>query len=162
MTVSNGNRAERDGPITPENCEPTPKNPIISAFFRTIGLAEELGFGVKNLFKYGRRYSGQDPQLIDGDIFRIIVPLDDSYSFDAEMNKTQINHGNFEKDFEINETQRRIVDLIAKNPKTTAEHIMEIIGITRRQAESNIHELKLRGILKREGGRRYGRWVVNR
>ncbi|MDR0221701.1 MAG: hypothetical protein LBI54_09910 [Lachnospiraceae bacterium] len=31
------------------------------------------------------RYSGKDPQLIEGDVFRAIVPLDDDYSFDAAI-----------------------------------------------------------------------------
>jgi ATP-dependent DNA helicase RecG len=84
MYTENANRAVSGEAITPDNFEPNPKNPIIAAFFRNIGFADELGSGVMNLYKYGRRYSGQDPQLIDGDIFRIIVPLDDSYSFDAE------------------------------------------------------------------------------
>jgi ATP-dependent DNA helicase RecG len=35
----------------------------------------ELGSGVKNLFKYSKVYSGQDPQLIEGDIFKTIIPL---------------------------------------------------------------------------------------
>ena len=87
MYTENANRAVTSGAITPDNFEPNPKNPIIAAFFRNIGLADELGSGVKNLYKYGRRYSGQNPQLIDGDIFRIIVPLDDGYSFDAETKK---------------------------------------------------------------------------
>jgi len=82
MYTENANRAVTGEAITPDNFEPNPKNPIIASFFRNIGLADELGSGVRNLFKYGRRYSGKDPQLIDGDIFRIIVPLDDSYSFD--------------------------------------------------------------------------------
>ena len=87
MYTENANRAVTGEAITPENFEPNPKNPIIAAFFRNIGLADELGSGVRNLYKYSRRYSGRDPQLIDGDIFRIIVPLDDNYSFDVEAMK---------------------------------------------------------------------------
>ncbi|MCL2336250.1 MAG: transcriptional regulator, partial [Firmicutes bacterium] len=87
MYTENANRAVTGEAITPDNFEPNPKNPTIAAFFRNIGLADELGSGVRNLYKYSRRYSGQDPQLIDGDVFRIIVPLDDSYSFDAETKK---------------------------------------------------------------------------
>jgi len=86
MTVSNANRAERSGSITPNDFEPNAKNPIIAAFFRNIGLADELGSGVKNLFHYVPRYSGKVPELIEGDIFKIIVPIDDSYSFDVETN----------------------------------------------------------------------------
>ena len=78
----NANRASQDAVITPDNMEPFPKNPIIAAFFRNIGYADQLGSGVRNLFKYSKYYSGKDPEFIEGDIFRIIVPLDDNYSFD--------------------------------------------------------------------------------
>ena len=81
MYTENANRAVTGEVITPDNFEPNPKNPIIAAFFRNIGLADELGSGVRNLYKYSRRYSGKDPKLVDGDVFRIIIPLDDTYSF---------------------------------------------------------------------------------
>jgi len=86
MYTENANRASSSEHITPDNFQPVSKNPIIADFFRSIGMADELGSGVRNLFKYGRRYSGQDPQMIDGDVFRIIVPLNDNYSFDAGGN----------------------------------------------------------------------------
>ena len=75
-------RATGEGYITVDNLEPNPKNPIIAAFFRNIGYADQLGSGVCNLFKYSKYYSGQEPEFVEGDIFRIIVPLDDEYSFD--------------------------------------------------------------------------------
>ena len=65
-----------------DNLEPNSKNPIIAAFFRNIGYADQLGSGVRKLFKYSKYYSGKDPQFVEDDVFRIIVPLDDTYSFD--------------------------------------------------------------------------------
>ncbi|MDR1541240.1 MAG: putative DNA binding domain-containing protein [Clostridiales bacterium] len=90
MYTENANRAASDNPITPANFEPNPKNPIVSSFFRNIGLADELGSGTIKLFKYVFRYSGKEPQMLDGDIFRAIVPLDDSYSFDAHLGEAEI------------------------------------------------------------------------
>ena len=87
MFTENANRAVSDGIITPENYEPNPKNPTIAAFFRNIWLADELGSGVRRLHYYVPRYSGKDPKMIDGDVFRVIVPLDDSYSYDVETDK---------------------------------------------------------------------------
>ena len=75
MYVENANRASQNTVITPDNMEPSPKNPIIAAFFRNIGYADQLGSGVRNLFKYSKFYSGRDPEFIEEDIFRIIVPL---------------------------------------------------------------------------------------
>lgn len=82
MYVENANRATKDGIITPDNLEPNPKNPIIASFFRTIGWSDQLGSGVRNLYKYTKLYSGQDPLLQEGDVFHIVVPLDENYSFD--------------------------------------------------------------------------------
>ena len=49
MFTENANRAEKIGLITPDNFEPNPKNPIIAAFFRNIGFADELGSGTRKL-----------------------------------------------------------------------------------------------------------------
>ena len=70
MYVENANRASREGIITVNNLEPNPKNPIIAAFFRNIGYADQLGSGVRNLFKYSKFYSGKEPEFAEGDLFR--------------------------------------------------------------------------------------------
>ncbi|MGN0313673.1 MAG: RNA-binding domain-containing protein, partial [Fusicatenibacter sp.] len=88
MYVENANRSSHNGLITPDNMEPNPKNPIIAAFFRNIGYADQLGSGVRNLFKYSKHYSGREPEFIEGDIFRIIVPLDDAYSDTGSVQTT--------------------------------------------------------------------------
>ncbi len=85
MYVENANRATGDGFITPDNLEPNPKNPIIASFFRNIGLADTLGSGTRKLFKYSKYYSGRNPEFKEGDVFRIIVPLNDEYSFDYNL-----------------------------------------------------------------------------
>lgn len=60
-----------------------PKNPIVSSFFRNIGYADQLGSGVRNLFKYSVYYSGKEPQFVEGDVFRIIVPLEKTFLGDS-------------------------------------------------------------------------------
>jgi len=82
MYTENANRATRETLIVPATLEPIPKNPIIAAFFRNIGYADQLGSGTRNLFKYTRFYSAGEPIMEEGDIFRIIVPLNEKYSFD--------------------------------------------------------------------------------
>ena len=55
--------------------EPFPKNPPISKVFREVGLADALGSGMRNTFKYTRMYSGGEPDFYEGDIFRTVIPL---------------------------------------------------------------------------------------
>jgi ATP-dependent DNA helicase RecG len=66
------------GNIDPDNFTPFSKNPLIANFFMNIGYADALGSGVRNLYKFTEIYSGTVPKLIDGDVFRTIVPFYDS------------------------------------------------------------------------------------
>jgi ATP-dependent DNA helicase RecG len=73
--IENGNKPHGNGMIDPENFSPYPKNPKIAKFFKEIGWVDELGSGVRNIFKYNRIYSGADPEFIEGDVFKTIIPL---------------------------------------------------------------------------------------
>jgi predicted HTH transcriptional regulator len=158
MFVENANRAAKGGVVTLENYEPNPKNPIIASFFRNIGLADELGSGVRNLYKYGRRYSGGDPELIDGDVFRIMMPLDDGYSFDAETFKVQIKGNGCTLNCTLSESA--ILDFLRENPDSTQDEIAAATGKSLRSVKSKIAALKEKGMLERKGARKNGRWIV--
>ena len=93
MFIENANRALSNDVMTPDNYIPNPKNPLIASFFRNAWLADEHGSGVRKLYHYVKRYSGEDPQMIDGDIFRVIVPLNDEYSYEVESERTLKNEG---------------------------------------------------------------------
>jgi ATP-dependent DNA helicase RecG len=73
VRTENANRAHGFGALTLENFIPYPKNPVIGAFFREIHRADELGSGVRKLMRYGKAYGGKDPELLEGDIFRMII-----------------------------------------------------------------------------------------
>lgn len=75
IVLENSNLAHGIGALDIKKFEPFPKNPPISKVFREIGLADELGSGMRNTYKYTRLYSGTDPIFEEGDIFRTIVPL---------------------------------------------------------------------------------------
>ncbi len=75
ITVENSNLAHGMGTLDLQKFEPFPKNPAISKVFREIGLADELGSGMRNTYKYTQLYSGENPLFEEGDIFRTIIPL---------------------------------------------------------------------------------------
>ncbi len=75
VLFENANNPHGNGLINPNNYTPFPKNPVIAKVFKEIGFADILGSGVRNLFKYTKHFSnGGVPQLIEGDIFKIVVP----------------------------------------------------------------------------------------
>lgn len=75
VTTENASKPHGFGPLIPDSTVPYPKNPVIGAFFREIDRADELGSGMRNLWHYGRLYGGTDPQLIEGDVFRMIISI---------------------------------------------------------------------------------------
>ncbi len=75
VVTDNPSRPHGFGLLTPETMVPYQKNPILSAFFREIDRADELGSGMRKMMLYGRKYGGADPQLIEGDNFRMIISV---------------------------------------------------------------------------------------
>ena len=75
VTRWNANRPHGFGLLNPETFAPYPKNPVIGAFFREIDRADELGSGMRKMMMYGKKYGGKDPQLIEGDLFRMIISV---------------------------------------------------------------------------------------
>ena len=117
-------RAISHGIIDPDNFTPCPKNPVIARIFKEMGLADELGSGVRNLFKYTAVFSGSRPEMLEEDIFRVIVPLTEQAAMEATAQVT-------EQDTEQAERNTKIIQF-CKNPRSSHE-IMEYIGLTHRE-----------------------------
>ncbi len=62
----------------------------------------------------------------------------------------------------LNDTQRKIVELLSENPQLSAVKLAGQIGITSRNIESNIKKLKEKGILIRHGSPKSGYWEILR
>ncbi len=156
MYVENANRATKEGFITVDNLEPNPKNPIIAAFFRNIGYADQLGSGVRKLFKYSKYYSGKDPQFVEDDIFRIIVPLDDEYSFDygtenGGNNIIEIESADKMPINALSLQQREIIQFVKEKGRITSRQAEELLEVKQRRARSILGEMVNMGILERQG-----------
>lgn len=78
--TENANLSHGFGNLELATFAPFPKNPAISKVFREIGLADELGSGMRNTYKYTQLYSGGKPQFVEGDIFRTVIPLSEANS----------------------------------------------------------------------------------
>jgi len=75
VRTENSNKPHGFGTLNPATFTPFPKNPVIAAFFREIHRADELGSGMRNMMKYGQAYGGADPELIEADVFRMIIKV---------------------------------------------------------------------------------------
>ena len=156
--------------------EPNPKNPLIASFFRNIGYADQLGSGVRKLFKYSKYYSGKDPEFIEDDVFRIIVPLDDEYSFDygtensvSSENKADRNIKNADK-IPINADKVPISNLSAQQKKIwqfvedegniTSRQAEILLEVKQRRARTILGEMVDIGLMERHGAYKNTTYVM--
>ncbi len=118
----NASRALYAGPVTPESLDPTPKNPIIANFFTQMGRSEELGSGVRNLYKCSRLYTGHLPRMSDGDSFEAFVPTPLSAA-NAGSDKTDRAVLVRKRDRTAAEVEEAAVTLVAKYGEVPASAI---------------------------------------
>ena len=150
MYVENANRASQNIVITPDNMEPIPKNPIIASFFRNIGYADQLGSGVRNLFKY-------------------IVPLDEGNREEqTTQSVTQTTQSVTQTTQSVTQTtqskendpEKNIMELIEQNPFLSQKQMAEKLNLNKNTLKYYIKKMKEKGVIERVGTNRKGKWIV--
>lgn len=145
IRTENASRALFEGRLTLSAFNPVPKNPIIAGFFVQIGLAEELGSGMRNLMRYGRAFMGADPVLTEGDVFVARVPRGaSSFSYPTAE----------EIGVSKQATLDAIMALLDSSEEVTPAQAAEAAGVSARTAVKYLSALAAHGFVRRNGGER--------
>ena len=154
ITIENSNLAHGFGALDLRKFEPFPKNPTISKVFREIGLADELGSGMRNTYKYTQLYSGRKPLFEEGDIFRTIIPLNKIATQKVGYQYREVRDFSQDKEglIEFIKLQIRL------NNKITRHAIADKAHVSVKTIERIVKEI---GVLKYVGVGRNGHWEIN-
>ena len=153
--TENSNQPHGHGLIDVTNFSPFPKNPVIARFFKEIGWADELGSGVRNLFKYSMAYGGKPPQLLEGDIFKTVISLH-SAAMDDGINDG-INDG---ITITLPEIDQKILAEIKRNARITMVELSKTLKRSESTIERSIRRLQAQHRLKRQGAKKSGLWII--
>jgi len=135
------------GKLYPDTFQPFPKNPYLAQLFTQMGRSEELGTGLRNVFKYSKAYSGSDNVIfIEEDIFMVQVPLFSSDTDSDTDNDT--------------DRSRKIIDLMKQNSKITVLNIASNLSLSKSTILREIKDLKEKGKLKQMGKEKDGYWEI--
>jgi ATP-dependent DNA helicase RecG len=158
IVTENWNRPLHPGRIDPESFEAYPKNPILARFFVQIGYADTLGSGVRNLYKFTKMYSGSVPELIEGDVFKTIVPLGTSVTHGVTETVTE----NVTEMVTENVTEReaKILALLKQNKEMTQADMAAQLSVSRKTIALRLKSLKGKGLIKRVGSDTKGHWDI--
>ena len=155
VITENANRAHGYGHITPSTLVPYSKNPKIARVFREIGRADELGSGVRNIFKYAPIYSkGGNPELIEKDVFKVIIPLIPAKEKTIQKGSEKSSEKGSEKSSE------KILAYMQEDKNITIADLSKKLGISTRAVEKHISKLKQQGKIKRIGPDKGGYWEL--
>lgn len=166
--TENANLSHGHGTLSLATFEPFPKNPPISKVFREIGLADELGSGMRNTYKYTKMYSGGEPQFVEGDVFRITIPLTEvatatvgpnSNPLDGEKINGEINE-KINGEINLSDVDKKILAVIRNNPHIKRPDIISSLDIGKSTLDRSLRKLKDAGLLERIGSNKTGYWNV--
>ena len=141
--TENSNLPHGHGELQLNKFEPFPKNPTISKVFREIGLADELGSGMRNTDKYTKLYSGGTPTLEEDNIFKITIPLENVAELQVGPGSSPKN--NKEDNKEITD---KIIDILKEKPEVSIKDISKILEISTGSVRHHIEKLKKRNMVE--------------
>ena len=151
VEFTNPNNPVVFGKIDPDHFTPIAKNPTISKFLLQMGLVEEVGSGMRNVYKYLPHYSkGATVEFVDGEPFKTIIKLGETSEKSSEKGSQKGSQ----------KSSQKILDLIHQNSSITTTEMAEILKISRRAVAKHIANLKKQGIVKRIGPAKGGYWKV--
>lgn len=152
VRTENANRARMIGNLDINFYEPYPKNPKIAKFFKEIGLADELGSGIKNIVKYTKIYSGGIPEFKEDDIFRTVIPI-------SSADKTPINADKISVKLNI---EKIIIEYLLKNEHITSKILKEEYNLKDTKAKEILRDMVSKNIIIAEGANKNRMYRLNK
>lgn len=148
-----------------------------------MGIIEQWGTGLQRMIRGCREYGVREPEFIDmGDAFRVIfyrstIETDIENMERFAVTGTEIENTGIESKITgietgtemiedellsvLSDTEKKVVELILKNPEITQDKMAEIVGMSKNGIRYVMNKLKKRGILARVGATKKGKWSIN-
>ena len=140
------------------------RNPFIAEAMKVLGYVNRFSRGVYRVQKELQE-NGNGEAMFDFSLhtaFRVVENVSKKYfeeGFGTDTQKTSRKHPeNIQK---TKTTQQQIIDAIKANPTITRKELIYLLNSTEGSIKHHLSQLTKKGIIKREGSDRTGRWVVN-
>lgn len=137
-----------------------PYNPAIAGVFFRAGRIESWGRGIERILTACREAGTPPPEIdVDESGVTLVFPFLPEHRTMGEGLVDRLADGLVEG---LAENQRRILELISENPRVSKRIMADTLGISTTAVDKNLSTLKEKGILRRVGPDRGGRWEIIR
>ena len=140
---------------------------IIADLFHRMGKVERIGSGIEKMRSLMREAGLKRPVFEVENFFRVIFYRSLKYALKTTQEATQKTTG---KELverlvgglagRLAESQRKILEFVSENPRVSRQELSGKIGISTTAIDKNIKALKKKGLLKRIGPAKGGRWKI--
>ena len=131
-----------------------PHNPLIANGFFRAGYVETWGRGIEKICEACEKHGVPLPEYV-------LHPEDIMVTFRTNESQS-LTKAPKPQGEALEEALENILKLIIENPTITQMEIMDKMGISRTSVQRIMNRLTTSGVLVREGGKRYGRWKVEK
>lgn len=124
-----------------------PRNPLIAKAFFWIKFAEDVGSGTSKIVQWCKEWGLPEPTYEEA-----------GGSFVTVFHNPQVDEGTQRSSEKSSE---KIIEAIKENSAISAQEIAQLLGLSSRAIEKQLSNLKNKGVLKRIGPDKGGRWEVS-
>jgi ATP-dependent DNA helicase RecG len=182
VVTENWNRPYMMGRISLENLKPHPKNPTIANFFKQLGWVEELGSGVRKMYKYCPIYVKDAlPIIEEGDVFKLTIrhePLNEPLNEPLKRGQVIDLYGNVvsvenegidcgpineplnEESEPLNEYEISLISYLEEKPGANRTDIENTLDISLATLKRAINSLQKKNLIERIGSRKTGGYYL--
>ena len=128
------------------------RNPLLADLFHRAGYGEKMGTGIRRMMEESRERKISFELETNGYfISRFLLP---------QQFRERVRRVGESSEKTRVKTRVKILRLIQEDPQISAPILAERLGLSNKGIEWNLQALKKKGLLKREGSPKGGRWVV--
>ena len=139
------------------------RNQRMQHMLRMIGYGENLGSGFPLILNAWHERHWLKPQLIEQpELMQVKLELKIVNAENPTAPQRGQKEGQKKGQKELSPRQLEIIHLLEKTPDATMLQIAEALAITYRTVRRDMENLQKSGIISREGGRKEGRWIINK
>ena len=139
------------------------RNQRMQHMLRMIGYGENLGSGFPLILNAWHEKHWLEPQLVEQpELMQVKLELKIVNAENLTAPQRGRKEGQKEEQKELSSRQLEIIHLLEKTPSATMPQIAEAMAITYRTVRRDMEYLQKSGIISREGGRKEGKWIINK
>lgn len=133
------------------------RNPKIAAFLHEYDYVQEFGEGVDRMYKEMEKAGLPAPEYKDVAFMLHATTRNGINVADSVVDNVADNHAAIIK---LSATEQEILEHLQNSPTLSAKELATLLHKTPRTIQRNMTALKEKGLLRREGSDRKGKWIL--